>query len=31
MGDVPESERYWILAGNMVELYGLPQSLTPPR
>ncbi|HXK26007.1 MAG TPA: amidohydrolase family protein [Myxococcota bacterium] len=31
MSDVPAAERYWIEAGNMVELYGLPQSLTPPR
>jgi predicted TIM-barrel fold metal-dependent hydrolase len=31
MWDVPASERYWICAGNMVELYGLPQSLEPPR
>ena len=28
--DVPADERYWICAGNMVELYGLPQSLSPP-
>jgi predicted TIM-barrel fold metal-dependent hydrolase len=31
MGDVPASERYWIEAGNMVELYDLPQALKPPR
>jgi predicted TIM-barrel fold metal-dependent hydrolase len=31
MLDVPESERYWICAGNMVELYKLPQSLPTPR
>ena len=29
--DVPAAERYWICAGNMVELYGLPQSLPEPR
>jgi predicted TIM-barrel fold metal-dependent hydrolase len=29
--DVPADERYWICAGNMVELYGLPQALAPPR
>jgi hypothetical protein len=28
--DVPADERYWICAGNMVELYDLPQSLSPP-
>ncbi len=28
---VPANERYWILAGNMVELYQLPQTLSPPR
>jgi len=26
---VPAAERYQILAGNMVELYGLPQTFTP--
>ena len=31
MIDVPAAERYWICAGNMVELYGLPQSLAVPR
>jgi predicted TIM-barrel fold metal-dependent hydrolase len=31
MLDVPEAERYWICAGNMVERYGLPQSLAVPR
>jgi predicted TIM-barrel fold metal-dependent hydrolase len=31
MLDVPANERYWICAGNMVELYGLPQSLEVPR
>ena len=31
MLDVSESERYWICAGNMVELYKLPQSLPVPR
>ena len=31
MLDVPRDERYWICAGNMVELYGLPQSLPVPR
>lgn len=28
---VSQAERYLICAGNMVNLYGLPQSLTPPR
>jgi len=31
MLDVPADERYWICAGNMVELYRLPQSLEVPR
>jgi predicted TIM-barrel fold metal-dependent hydrolase len=31
MLDVPANERYWICAGNMVELYGLPQALEVPR
>ena len=31
MLDVPTNERYWICAGNMVELYKLPQSLPVPR
>jgi len=31
MLDVPQDERYWICAGNMVELYGLPQGLPIPR
>ena len=31
MADVPAAERYWIEAGNMVELYDLPQALKPPR
>ncbi len=31
MLDVSANERYWICAGNMVELYGLPQSLEVPR
>ena len=31
MLDVPANERYWICAGNMVELYRLPQSLEVPR
>lgn len=31
MMDVPANERYWICAGNMVELYKLPQSLPVPR
>jgi predicted TIM-barrel fold metal-dependent hydrolase len=30
MGDVSPEERYWICAGNMVRLYGLPQSLPTP-
>ena len=30
MGDVAPEERYWILAGNMVRLYDLPQSLPTP-
>jgi hypothetical protein len=28
--DVAADERYLICAGNIVELYGLPQALTPP-
>jgi hypothetical protein len=27
MEDIPADERYQILAGNMVRLYGLDQSL----
>jgi len=29
--DVPKGEVYQICAGNMVDLYGLPQTLAPPR
>ena len=30
MGDVAPEEMYWILAGNMVRLYDLPQALPTP-
>ncbi len=30
MGDVAPEEKYWILAGNMVRLYDLPQALPTP-
>ena len=29
--DVPAGERYLICAGNMVDIYDLPQGLTPPK
>jgi predicted TIM-barrel fold metal-dependent hydrolase len=31
LGDVSQLERYLICAGNMVNLYGLPQALEPPK
>ena len=31
MENVPANERYQICAGNMVDLYDLPQTLEPPR